>query len=133
MKHEINELYNIFNMDNIHKLATREYCEANGIAIPVTTEERKYIRKNALPYASECHGHQNPYKPLKVLDKDGYKVIHMFGNHTYFDTAEERDIYSKAWHEQEAKERAFNKLKKELLAKVEKMSAEELKKLIEKI
>ena len=132
MKHEINELYYLHNVTTAKKLATLEYCKVNAIPV-VDYKTSRICDREGIPYATPCHSWQDTMKPMRVLDENGFKFIYMFGSYTYFDTQEELDSHRKAFQEQQAKERAFNKLKKELLAKVEKMSAEELKKLIEKI
>ena len=132
MKHSIEELYRLPNSDN-RSLMTKEYCKANGIVIVTDRAVWKACQKNGAIYAMHAHSHQNNNKPVKVLDVNGIKLIYLFGEKTYFDTQEELDSHRKAFQEQQAKEREINRLKKELLAKVEGMSAEELKKIIEKI
>lgn len=132
MKHSIEELYSLRNSDN-RSLITEEYCKANGIIIATDRAVWKACQKSGEIYAMHAHSHQNNNKPVKVLDVNGIKLIYLFGEKTYFDTQEELDSHRKAFQEQQAKEREINKLKKELLAKVEGMSAEELKKIIEKI
>lgn len=132
MKHSIEELYSLRNSNN-RSLMTKEYCKANGIVIATNREVWKACQKNGEIYAMHAHSHQNNNKPVKVLDVNGIKLIYLFGEKTYFDTQEELDSHRKAFQEQQAKEREINKLKKELLAKVEGMSAEELKKIIEEI
>lgn len=132
MKHNINELYRLENVATANKLATLEYCKANAIPV-VNYKTSELCRKENIPCALSCTSHQDPYKPLRVLDENGFKTIYMFGSYTYFDTQEELDNHRKAFQEEQAKEREINKLKKELLAKVAGMSAEELKKIIEKI
>lgn len=132
MKHSIEELYSLRNSDN-RSLMTEEYCKANGIIIATDRVVWRACQKNGATYAMPAISHQNNNKPVKVLDVNGIKLIYLFGEKTYFDTQEELDSHRKAFQEQQAKEREINKLKKELLAKVEGMSAEELKKIIEKI
>lgn len=132
MKHEITELFRLENVATANKLATLAYCKANNIPV-VDYKTSRICAKENIPCAITATSVQDPYKPMRVLDENGFKVIYVFGSYTYFDTQEELDSHRKAFQEQQAKEREFNKLKKELLAKVEKMSAEELKNLIEKI
>jgi hypothetical protein len=132
MKHSIEELYSLRNSDN-RSLMTEEYCKANGIIIATDRAVWRACQKSGATYAMHAHSHQNNNKPVKVLDVNGIKLIYMFGEKTYFDTQEELDSYREVFHAEQAKEREINKLKKELLAKVEGMSAEELKKIIEKI
>ena len=132
MKHSIEELYSLRN-GNHRSLMTKEYCKANGIIIATNREVWKACQKSGVIYAMHAHSHNNNNKPVKVLDVNGIKLIYLFGEKTYFDTQEELDSHRKVFQEQQAKEREINRLKKELLAKVEGMSAEELKKIIEKI
>jgi hypothetical protein len=131
MKHSIEELYSLRNSDN-RSLMTEEYCKANGIIIATDRAVWRACQKSGATYAMPAISHHNN-KPVKVLDVNGIKLIYMFGEKTYFDTQEELDSHRKVFQEQQAKEREVNKLKKELLAKVEGMNAEELKKIIEKI
>ncbi|MBR2433184.1 MAG: hypothetical protein IKB21_01085 [Clostridia bacterium] len=132
MKHSIEELYSLRN-GNHRSLMTKEYCKANGIIIATDRAVWKACQKSGAIYAMPAHSHNNNNKPVKVLDVNGIKLIYLFGEKTYFDTQEELDSYREVFHKEQAKEREINKLKKELLAKVEGMSAEELKKIIEKI
>lgn len=132
MKHSIEELYSLRNSDN-RSLMTKEYCKANGIIIATDRAVWKACQKSRATYAMHAHSHHNNNKPVKVLDVNGIKLIYLFGEKTYFDTQEELDSYREVFHKEQAKEREINKLKKELLAKMKGMSAEELKKIIEKI
>jgi hypothetical protein len=132
MKHNINELYTLENVTTAKKIATLEYCKANAIPV-VSWKLAQVCRRDNIPCAIPCSHYVSNGKPLRVLDENGSKFVYMFGEKTYFDTQEELDSHRKAFQEQQAKEREINKLKKELLAKVEGMSAEELKKIIEKI
>lgn len=132
MKHSIRELYNLRNSNN-RSLMTEEYCKANGIIIATDRAVWKACQKNGAIYAMSAISHNNNNKPVKVLDVNGIKLIYLFGEKTYFDTQEELDNYREIFHAEQTKEREINKLKKELLAKVAEKSAEELKKIIEKI
>lgn len=132
MKHSIEELYSLRNSD-IRSLMTEEYCKANGIIIATDRVVWRACQKSGATYAMPAHSHHNNNKPVKVLDVNGIKLIYMFGEKTYFDTQEELNSYREVFHAEQAKERTINKLKKELLAKVAGKSAEELKKIIEKI
>ena len=103
-----------------------------ALSLLLTAKYGRLVKRVGKFYAMHAHSHQNNNKPVKVLDVNGIKLIYLFGEKTYFDTQEELDNHRKAFQEQQAKERN-QQTQKELLAKVEGMSAEELKKIIEKI
>lgn len=132
MKHSIRELYEFRNsIDN--RLMTEAYCKAQGYPIGTDRAVWRACQKSGEVYVMPCNYHNNNSKPVKVLDVDGIKLIYLFGEKTYFDTQEELDSYREVFHAEQAKEREINALKRELLAKVAGKSAEELKKIIEKI
>lgn len=132
MKHSIRELYSLRNSNN-RSLMTEEYCKTNGIIIATDRTIWKACQKSGAIYAMSAISHNNNNKPVKVLDVNGIKLIYLFGEKTYFDTQEELDSYRETFHAEQAKEREKGQLKKELLTKIAGKSAEELKKIIEKI
>ena len=124
MKHNINELMSLFNAKTMNTYATVEYCKAMGIPMS---------RANRETYCRPASYHTNTGKPVNVLDVNGVKVIYLFGEKTWFDTEEELIAYRTAYNEQRAKAKERNDLKRQLLAKVEMMTTEEMRALVEQL
>lgn len=128
MKHNINELYRVYNtVNNKSRLVTLEYVQANNIAIPSHRD-----RDNHLVYATTESYHTNNNKPLRVLDvNDTIKLVYLFGEKTYFDSQEELDAYREEYKREQTLSIERNKVKKEILAKLDNMSTSELIKILE--
>lgn len=128
MKHNIEELYRVYNnTNNKSKLVTLEYVQANNIATPSLRDKNKH-----LVYARPEIAHVNNNKPVKVLDvNDTIKLVYLFGEKTYFDSQEELDAYRQEFQKEQALSKERNAVKKEILAKLEGFSTEELKKILE--
>ena len=121
MKHSISELMRIHNAKTMNTYATVEYCKAMGIPMR---------RSNSDTYCRPAISHINTGKPVNVLDVNGVKVIYLFGEKTWFDTEEELIKHRTVYNEQRNKEKERNELKRQLLAKVEMMTTEEMRELV---
>ena len=126
MKHYINEIYKL----NSGKLVTEEYCEVNNIAILTNKECRKLEVKPEV-FAKECRSHINNNKPVKVLDVNGDKLIYLFGEKTWFDTAEELAKHREEYQAERKASAEKTKIKKDINEILNTMSIEELTKVLE--
>lgn len=124
MKHDMNELYTVYNsMNNKTKLVTLAFIQENNIPTPKWTDRHEH-----LVYAHACSSHLTSKKPLRALDAhEEIKLVYLFGESTWFDTQEELDAYREEYHTQRAQEIARNKVKKEIAAILDTMTIEELR------
>ena len=111
MKHSINELY---------KTGRNTFCTHDYIEMKKLEEYKKVM---FLVNRNE----------IEVHTVGGIKVAYMYGEKTWFDTKEERDIYREEQAKARAELVAKNKVIKAINEKLKEMSEEELVKLLEKM
>lgn len=132
MKHSITELYTLYNVDTITKIATREYCEANNI--PCCEKTPKTYEERQAGYAKPCISHvNNNSKGLNVLNVDGKKKIYLFGEKTWFDTPEELEEYREQYQRERVQQALRNSVKKEIIAILDGMELQDLEILLAKL
>jgi hypothetical protein len=98
MKHNITELWykkeRYKNGNGLrYVLCTLEHLGCNNIPVYEAKEKRKLPAKlqYVLPYRAQSH---HTADTVQVLDMENdIKIIYMYGEHTWFDTREERDEY----------------------------------------
>lgn len=90
MKHSIQELYKIMSA-KAPILATASFIEAYGI--PTTTAEVAQARLNGKRYALKATHQQSNKGYAKVYTANSIDLIWLYGEKTWFDTKEERDVY----------------------------------------
>lgn len=93
MKHNISELYKItYNNKTIR--CTLEFINANDLEM--YNHKKQYDNKPRL-LAKPCRYHACDYKRnnggIKVYDTNEIITVWLYGEHTWFDTMEERDAY----------------------------------------
>lgn len=129
MKHSITELYTLYNVNTITKIATREYCEANNI--PCCEKTPKTYEERQAGYAKPCISHvNNNSKGLNVLNVDGKKKIYLFGEKTWFDTPEELEEYREQYQRERVQQALRNSVKKEIIAILDGMELQDLEILL---
>jgi hypothetical protein len=123
MKHNVNELY-IIRHNNKRIFATLAFCNSNDIC--TSRREAKEQGKTLFAYqASHLEGDK-----IKIYDTDEILCGYIGSTTVWFDTETERNDYK----EQAKKEReeflAWNKIKKEIVAKLDSKTAEELTQIL---
>ena len=133
MKHDIKELYTIYNGTEINIYATEAYIKAKDIPCFSSSKaiDMKFQGKIA---ARPCRSIVNRgKKPVNVLDANGKKQIFLFGEKTWFDTAEELEEYRNQYHAERNKALEKNKIKKEIISILDGMEKQDLEILLAKL
>lgn len=112
MKHSITELYTINGQRGLY---TEDYLNAYGVYTAETYSA--WTEGKAYPVHSRANG-----GTLNVHTAEGMKVVYTIGEKTWYDTEEER---------QQVREAMAHR--KELLAKLDKLSTANLEKLVTKL
>lgn len=112
MKHNITELY-----------------RAQGSTKLLTKEASEIVRKQRCVYKALHYQHNKD--AVEVYDVDSIKIIYMFGEKTWFDTQEELNEYKAAYYKEQELIKERNRIKKEIIAELDKMSIEQLKIILE--
>ena len=134
MQHKVEELFTIWNGTERTTMATLTYVKANKI--PVLTNKRDelaYDKENLIYATRKISGIVHNKQPIRVLDKNGIKLIYLFGEKIWFNSQEERDEFCQVYWAEENKKRARNKMIKAITEKLSNLSDDELQKLFEKI
>lgn len=134
MQHKVEELFTIWNGTERTTMATITYVKANKI--PVLTNKRDelaYDKENLIYATHKISGIVHNKQPIRVLDKNGIKLIYLFGEKIWFNSQEERDEFSQNYWAEENKKRARNKMIKAITEKLANLSDDELQKIFEKI
>lgn len=123
MKHKVNELYIICRNEK-RIFATLAFCNSNDICM--SRREAKENGKTLFAYqATHLEGEK-----IKIYDTDEILCGYVGSTTVWFDTETERNDYK----EQAKKEReeflAWNKIKKEIIAKLDSKTAEELTQIL---
>lgn len=133
MQHNINEIYKIHNREeNIPQYVTEDYLCNNGIPYGAGFDIRLYVN-NGIMCAKPMGYKVAPNGMFKVQDVDGIKTLYMFGEKTWFDTEEERNEYRAQYHAKRDSQIAYNKVKKQIMTRLDEMSIEELEYILEYI
>lgn len=123
MKHEANELY-IIRHNNKKIVATLAFCNFHDVC----TDRREAKEKGKILCANPAW-HLTGDK-IRIHDTDGIIYGYVGSTTVWFDEEDERNEYK----EQARKERedfvAWNKIKKEIIAKLDTKSAEELTQIL---
>lgn len=120
MKHNISELYRIEGQQGTY---SEDYLDKYFVKTAPKAYNAKQGEACRLMYKTNKNG------MLNVHTANGVKVVYMIGEKTWFDTEEERDnarIANK--HQQEV-----NAHRRELMAKLDKLSTANLEKLVAKL
>lgn len=123
MKHKVNELYIICRNEK-RIFATLAFCNSNDICM--SRREAKENGKTLFAYqATHLEGEK-----IKIYDTDEILCGYVGSTTVWFDTETERNDYK----EQAKKEReeflAWNKIKKEIIAKLDSKTTEELTQIL---
>lgn len=122
MKHSIEELYTIEGMKGLY---SEDYLDKHFIQVETWSKN--------IPHWHEGKAHKVSYRTnagtLNVHTANGVKVVYTIGEHTWYDTVEERDAV-RAQNQQKKEE---NARRREALAKLEKLSTANLEKLVAKL
>lgn len=130
MKHSINELYTLHNYHHNPHLATRKFVESQGLPIGKSSYHmRGYDGPYAVPTPYLIH-HSDE---VKVADKDGIKIVFLFGEKTWFDTQEELNEHRAQYQIERQALIERTKIKKAILQKLENMTTNELIEVLKKI
>ena len=133
MKHEIKELFKVHNIGGGQiNIATKDFLEKNTIIIAEGRYSQMYERQSET-YATSLISRTNNGKPFKVQSANGIKLVYPFGEKTWFDTQEELNEYRESFQKEQALLHEHNKLKKAINEKLNKMTIEELKQMLEKM
>ena len=133
MKHEIKELFKVHNIgDGQINIATKDFLEKNSIVIAEGRYAQMYDKHGEI-YATSLISRANSGKPLKVHSANGIKLIYLFGEKTWFDTQEELNKYREDFQKEQAFIHEHNKLKKAINEKLNEMTIEELKQILEQM
>lgn len=117
MMHASNELYKI----NGTKYYTEDYIIQNNIP-----KAKRYGTEGW----NKCMRIPGTQDSFNVHTASGVKVCYTYGEHTWFDTKEERDEYRALRNAQRAEETKRNKMIKAIMERVNTLSTEELEKII---
>ena len=129
MKHDVTEIYSIkkhISANNFY--CTLEYCENNNVSIYDS-------RKNPKGVARRCGAIlASSAQSFKWHDANGVMHIgYLYGEHVWFDTKEERDNYRAVQNAKREAEKARNKVKNEIIDRLNDMSVEQLEMLLAKL
>lgn len=131
MKHSIKELY-IVQSPERSILATSTFVEQ--YQIPTSRTEREEARIKGVPYAFKASHHQAHKGYAKVYTPNSIDLIWMYGEKTWFDTKEERDVYRAQCHEQRQLSVERNKAKARLMQYIEThMTTEQILDLLQQL
>ena len=133
MMHSISEIYTLYNCENKIRYATAEYVEANKIFVPDDFRVRQRMIAAGIRCARTTNSHMNNNKPVKILDANGIKEIYLFGEKTWFDTAEELAAHREEYQRECAEQKAKNKVKKEIASILDGMELQDLEILLAKL
>lgn len=120
MKHNVSELYKI----NGAKFYTADYIEANDIP-----KGELHTRNSGWSVARSLGTNKDNFR---IYTAEGVKIAYAYGEKTWFDTKEERDIYREEQTAARANTNRKNKLLKLINEHLATMSEEELVELLEK-
>ena len=127
--HDITEIYTIHNGTETIHFATKEYIENQNIPTPKYRERREMDIAN-IKYAVITNSHVNNEKPLRVLTPNGMMLIYLYGEKTWFESAEERTEYRAQVALEKAKQAEIKKVKAELDARIAEMDIDEMRDLL---
>lgn len=130
MKHDVNELFRIFNGTTTVRYATKAYVEANNIPTPDFKTTCKMEEKGELCAFPAIY---ITNKKPAIHDVDGIRVAYMYGEKTWFDTAEELNAHREVENEKRAIEIERNKIIKEINEILKEKSLEQLEMILTKI
>ena len=123
MRHNMNELYDIYFPNGSRKIATYDYVIANNIEI-AKTSLRRY--EDNPTFAVRCRSKVGTSKPKKALDVNGIKLIYMFGEKTWFDTEEELNECKEEYNKERNEIKAKKIVRDKIIALLDDMSVEEV-------
>lgn len=133
MMHSISEIYTLYNCENKIRYATAEYVEANKISAPDDYRMYRKMLAAGIRCTHPTNSHMNNNKPVKILDVNGIKEIYLFGEKTWFDTAEELAAHREEYQRECAEQKAKNKVKKEIISILDGMELQDLEILLAKL
>jgi hypothetical protein len=133
MKHNVKELYTIYNNTGTNIYATEAYLKEKNIPC-FSASKAIDIKYQGKVVARSCRSIVNRgKKPVNVLDANGKKQIFLFGEKTWFDTAEELEEYRNQYHAERNEALEKNKIKKEIISILDGMERQDLEILLTKL
>ena len=127
--HDITEIYTIHNGNETIHFATKEYIENQNIPTP-KYRERRGMDDAKVKYAVAVNSHVNNEKPLRVLTPNGIMLIYLYGEKTWFESAEARAEYRAQVAFEKARQAKIKKVKAELDARIAEMDIDEMRDLL---
>ena len=119
MMHSVEELYCIDGRG----CYTWDYICAKGI--PVVKSLRDRVEGDA--YTMSGFGPNTGSR--RMYDADGYKIIYLYGEKTWFDTEEERDAYRAQRNVERAESARRNKAKAKVMTYLDTLTTEQIEKI----
>lgn len=120
MIHSVEELYCIDGRG----CYTWDYLCAKGV--PVAQNYRDKVEGDA--YTMTSFGPNKGSR--RMYDANGYKIIYLYGEKTWFDTEEERDAYRVQRNIEKAKSARRNKAKAKVITYLDTLTTEQLEKIV---
>ena len=126
MKHDVKELYVLTNMSSGKSVyCTLEYLNFNGLE-PTPKGSRKTVKILVTPKMGGFNGATS----ARIYDVEGARTIYPYGSYYWFDTENERDLFKTEAQAERANFLAWNKIKKDIIAKLDGKSKEELEAIL---
>lgn len=124
MKHNVNELFKIYNVSRPF-IATEEYIKKYNI--PISS------RGGSAPYAIRMSYRVNNGRPVALYTKDSVVQIYFFGEKTWFDTEEELKAHRAQRQKDKEKASRYNKAIGRIQYTLDRMTIEELEELADEL
>lgn len=125
MKHNVEELYRVHHCSGKSILATLEFCNINDICFG----RREAKEKGKKLFAINC-SHIEGDK-IKIYDTDDVFFGYVGSTQTWFDNEEERQEYKAQKRKEREEFLAWNKIKKEIISKLDEKTTKELLQILQ--
>lgn len=128
MIHNYDELYRVsYNNKTIY--CTKAFINLNDLPIG----KRQAKEKGKTLYAIQCLSLSGCAEHLTIYDGLERRKIWVYGAHKWFDNEEERNLYRVEAQKEREEFLAWNKVKKEIIAKLEDKTKEELEEILARL
>jgi hypothetical protein len=128
MIHNYDELYEVrYNHKTIY--CTKAFLNLNDIPVG----KRAAKEQNKTLFAIHCLSLSGCAEHITVYDGAEHRRVWVYGAYKWFDTEEERDLYRVEAQKEREEFLAWNKVKKEIIAKLENKTKEELEEILARL
>jgi hypothetical protein len=128
MIHNYNELFTVHH-GNKTIYCTQAFLNLNDIPVG----KRAAKEQNKTLFAIPCYSLSGCAEHITIYDGAEHKRVWVYGAYKWFDTEEERDLYRVEAQKEREEFLAWNKVKKEIIAKLEDKTKEELEEILARL